>query len=116
MSVVSAKNRPPRHEQLDGRSWQARLLKQTRADLAADLGGTPTAAERGLIDRAGWLTVHLAQLDRRMSEGLALDDPGHYAELSAALAATLGHLGRQDAAPLPGLIPRQGAAPVALSA
>jgi hypothetical protein len=59
---------------LDGRSREGRLVRDTRADLVAHVGGKPSAAERILIERAVQLTLQLALFDRRVAEGRDLDE------------------------------------------
>lgn len=50
---------------LDRRGREARLLQATIDGLLRHLGGAPSIAQRMLVERAGWLTLHLALMDRQ---------------------------------------------------
>lgn len=50
--------------QLDRRSHQARLVRAFREELAAHVGGSPSAIQRVLIDRAAVLQLRIALMDR----------------------------------------------------
>lgn len=54
---------------IDGRTREARLLRETRAALIAHVGGKPSATQAALIERATWLSLRVAQLDARIAEG-----------------------------------------------
>ena len=85
---------------LDGRTWQGRLLRETRANLAAHVGGAPNATQRALIDRCAMLTVHVAELDRSALATGAFSDHAarQYLAWSNTLARTLARLGPAVAA------------------
>jgi hypothetical protein len=53
---------------IDGRTREGKLMQETRAELVRHLGGAPTVAQRALIERAVWMTLHLAVMDRRTAE------------------------------------------------
>lgn len=82
---------------MDGRTWEARLLARVRRDLTEHVGGSPTVTQRVMIDRAAWVALHLAQIDRRTIEALAVPDAGSHAALAASLSSLLGQLDRGDA-------------------
>ncbi|CEF48881.1 unnamed protein product [uncultured bacterium] len=44
-------------------------MRRVRAELTEDVGGRPTAIQRALIERAVWLSLRLAQLDRKIAGG-----------------------------------------------
>lgn len=98
---------PPRKRRpvslaLDGRSWEARLLARTRAELAALIGPSPSVMQAALADRASWLTLHVAVMDAGFSAGRKMgdNDAREYASLSNLLVRTLDRIGR-DAKPAP---------------
>lgn len=86
---------------LDGRSKEARLIARVRRDLLAHLGGAPTAVQRALVDRAAWLSLHVAQLDAKAAGGemLAGRDAKNYSTWSGSLTRALRELGMNAAAP-----------------
>lgn len=53
---------------MDRRTKEARLLRDTRAELTAHLGGNPSATQRALIEQAAQLRLHLATMDRTFAE------------------------------------------------
>jgi hypothetical protein len=84
---------------IDQRTKEARLLRETRASLAARVGN-PSVVQAALIERAAWLTLRLAQLDAKMTEGGAFSDHDNraYMAWSNGLTRTLARLGMQPAA------------------
>lgn len=52
----------------DGRTREARLVRDTRAALIRHVGGSPTIAQRMLIDRVAQLTLRIATMDRKFAE------------------------------------------------
>ena len=100
MTTLGPYSRPKAIAQMDGRTREAKLLRETRADLIAHLGGTATATQRALIDRAAWLTLHVAQLDARTAEGKAMTehDSRHYLAWSNSLTRTLSAIGLKGTA------------------
>ena len=66
---VGPYSRPGPLAKVDGRSREARFLKLIRADLAEHLGGSPSATQRALIERAAWLSLRVAQLDGKIANG-----------------------------------------------
>ena len=85
----------------DGRSKEGRLLNQMRRELAKQLGGNPTAAQRAMIERCAMLQLRVAMLDRKVFDHSFSDyDAKTYIAWSNSLARTLDRLNR-DSAPAP---------------
>jgi hypothetical protein len=84
--------------QPDGRTREARLLRETRARLVAHVGGSPSATQLAQIDRAAWLTLRLAQFDTLRARGEAADDV-LYLAWSNSLSRIMQRLGAPAAAP-----------------
>jgi hypothetical protein len=53
---------------IDGRTREGKLLAAIRADLAAHVGGAPSATQRVLISRAASLSLQLAMMERNAAE------------------------------------------------
>jgi hypothetical protein len=96
-------SRPAVLAKLDQRTKEARILHDTREALTAHVGGSPSAVELALIERACALTLHLAQLDAKMSagDGFTEHDSRYYICWSNALTRTLARLGTKGSAPRP---------------
>lgn len=107
MPKIGPYSRPDALSKMDGRTWEAKLLRQVRDDLAAQLGGSPSAAQRALIDQASWLTLHVEQINLRTAGGKAMTehDSRHYLAWTNALSRTLRHLGLKSAAQPPATLP-----------
>jgi hypothetical protein len=88
---------------VDGRTKEARLMRQLRAELVAHVGRKPSATQRALVERAVWLSLHVAQLDAKAAEGGAMTEHDHrtYLAWSNSLSRTLKLLGWKAAAPKP---------------
>lgn len=85
----------------DGRTREARLLKQMRAALVAHLGGEGrlTPPRRALVERAAMLQLRLAILDAKILDGGFTDhDSRAYLAWNNSLARLLGQLGLEPAA------------------
>ena len=95
MPKLRPHSKPSAYARIDRRTWQGRLLEETRLDLTRHVGGNPSAVQRHLIDRAAMLTLHMAQLDRRTAEGKAFTeyDSRVYLAWSNSLARTLALIG-----------------------
>jgi hypothetical protein len=92
-------SRRHRLAKLDGRTKEAALLRETRARLVAHVGGSPSAVQAELIERAAQLTLKVAQLDAKLDAGAMTDhDHRHYLAWSNTLTRTLAHLGLKAAA------------------
>lgn len=87
---------------MDQRTREARIMAKVRADLSVHVGGKPSATQNALIERAAWLTLHVALLDAKMTapSSLTEHDSRTYLAWSASLVRTLRTLGLQGA-PLP---------------
>ena len=88
---------------LDGRTREAALMRRTRGELTAHVGGQPSATQRALIERAVNLTVRLALMDAKFAAGTGQSDHDSrtYLSWSNALTKTLRQLGLQPAAKRP---------------
>lgn len=88
---------------MDGRTWEAKLLQEVRRDLTEHCGDKPSATQRALIDRAVWLTLYVARIDRRSAEGggMTEHDSRTYLAWSNGLARTLAKIGLKSAAQQP---------------
>lgn len=53
---------------LDGRSKEARLMRDTRDELTAHVGGSPSPTQKALIDTAVQLRLRIAVMDRAFSK------------------------------------------------
>jgi len=117
-------SRPHGLAKLDGRTREAALMRDTRARLIAHVGGSPSAVELALIERAAQLTLKVAQLDAKLDANAMSDhDHRHYLAWSNSLTRTLEKLGMKGAAertrprsPGEGARLRQPASPVAYRA
>ena len=96
-------SRPSVLAKLDGRTREARLLAEVRADLTAHVGGNPSATQARMIERAAWLSLHVAQIDAKAAAGGALTDHDcrTYLAWSNTLTKLLRHLGMEGAATKP---------------
>jgi len=92
---------PKTGAKLDGRTKTARMLTATRRGLLEHIGGKASVTQAGMIDRAAWLTLRLAQYDARTAKGetLTREETACYASLSSSLARILDRLGTQPAPP-----------------
>ena len=79
---------------IDGRSWQGRLLRETKDKLKASAGGLPAALAPMAIERAAMLTLYLAELDRKAlaSGGMGEAMMREYLALSDALSRAMDQL------------------------
>jgi hypothetical protein len=59
---------------LDQRTREARLMRETRAELVRHVGGTPSATQAALIDQLVQIKLRLAVMDRRFAETDAQTD------------------------------------------
>jgi hypothetical protein len=105
MSAIHPYSRPAALAKLDGRTKEARLMRETRAELTAHVGGTPSATQRALIERAAQLTLRVAAMDRKFAETGAQTehDTAQYLAWSNALSRLLRQLGPAVRAPAPDL-------------
>jgi hypothetical protein len=94
-------SRPHILAKLDGRTKEAMLMRRTRAQLIEHVGGSPSAVELALIDRAVALTLRVAQLDAEIAQGEAQSshDHRHYLAWSNSLTRTLAKLDAKKVEP-----------------
>ena len=99
MPALGPYSRPSVLAKLDGRTREARLLAEVRADLTFHLGGSPSATQRRMIERAAWLSLHVAQLDAKVAEGgtMTAHDARSYLAWNNTLTRTLRQLGLKSA-------------------
>ena len=76
-------------------------MREIKADLLAHLGGSASATQMALAERAAWLQLHISQLDATAASGAALTPEASraYLSLSGSLARTLRQLGTYAAPP-----------------
>ena len=58
-SGVGPYSKPATLAKLDGRTREARLMRDTRAALTRHVGGSPSATQRMLVERAATLSLHV---------------------------------------------------------
>ncbi len=88
-------------QKIDGRGVVARRLRAYRDELTEHVGGSPSATERVLIDRAAMLRVQLELMDQRSLKGAPLPDhtARSYIAWSNALRLVLQALGLERRGP-----------------
>ena len=106
MRRIGPHSRPDVLAKIDGRRREARLLQNIRQELTQHVGGAPSATQRALIERAAWLTLHVALMDAKLmeeGEGATLSerDGRQYLAWSNSLTRTLRELGHKGAPPKP---------------
>lgn len=97
-------SRAPALANLDGRSKAGRALREMRAELLKHVGSTPSATQRALVDRAAWLSLHVAMMDAKAIEagGMPTEhDSRQYLAWSNTLTRTLTAIGLKSAAQAP---------------
>jgi hypothetical protein len=67
-------HRPVALAKLDQRTKEARLMRETRAELVAHVGGNPSAVQAAMIERACQLTLRIVAMDRKFAETGAQTD------------------------------------------
>ena len=101
MPVIGPYSRPRTLAKMDQRTREAQILRATRRELTAHVGGRPSATQAALIERAAWLTLHVALLDAKRVQGAASEhDSRTYLAWSNSLTRTLAAMGLA-AAPKP---------------
>ena len=100
---------------LDGRTREARLMRDTRRELVAHCGGSPSATQRQMIEQAVQLTLRLALMDAHFSDTgeLTATDSKAYLGWSNALVRLLARLGLKSASERPRSLQQHLAARVA---
>lgn len=85
---------------LDGRRREARLMRDTAAELTGHLGHEPNPIERRLIDRAAVLALRIALMDARAPDGTMTEKGAReYLAWSNSYVRTLRELSSHAAAP-----------------
>jgi hypothetical protein len=85
---------------MDLRTKHGRLLRSVRAELLAHVGANPSATQKALIDRAAWLSLHVAMLDAKAiaAGGMPTEhDSRQYLAWSNTLTRTLSAIGLKSA-------------------
>jgi hypothetical protein len=59
---------------LDGRTKESHLVRETRAELTAYVGGNPTTVQRALIEQLAQIKLRLAVMDRKFVNTRAQTD------------------------------------------
>jgi hypothetical protein len=94
-TTLRPRSTPADLAKLDGRTREARLMRELRAELVSHVGGKPSATQMALIDQATQLRLRLATMDRDFAE--TGDMTGHdsrtYLAWSNSYARLLRHLG-----------------------
>ncbi len=109
-------SRPVALATLDQRTREARLIRETRAELVRHLGGNPSATQAAMIEQAVQLRLRLAVMDRKFAEGgeQTLHDSRTYLAWSGSYTRLLARLGLEAApAPVVSLADRLAASPAA---
>lgn len=102
MAAIGPYSRPGAIAKLDGRTREARLLREVRAELAEHVGGKPSITERMLIERCAMLTLRLKQMDDKIASGSMTDlDARTYICWSNGLSRSLRLLGFKSAVSAP---------------
>lgn len=92
---------PVRWAGVTARSREGRMIKGTRSDLIAQVGGEPSPAQRIMIERATMLTVQLARMDAKSLADSAMSEHAtrEYLAWSNTLTRLLGRLGLKNTPP-----------------
>jgi hypothetical protein len=99
MSTLTPYSAPNALAKLDGRTREARLMQQVRKELTEHVGGSPSATQRALIERAVNISVRLAVMDQRFAETKTQTehDSRTYLAWSNSLTRTMRALGLKGA-------------------
>lgn len=95
--------RPATLGKRDGRTKEARLVRETRAALVAHVGGEPSVVQSALVEQAVQLRLRLAAMDRRFAETSDQTEGGSkmYLAWANSYARLLRHLGIDGAKAAP---------------
>ncbi len=93
--VVGPYSGPEALAKLDRRTRESRLLEKVRAELTAHVGGAPSATQHALIERAAWLSLRVAQIEKRIAadDAITEHDSRTYLAWSNSLQRALRDLG-----------------------
>lgn len=105
MPAIGPFSRPHTLAVLDGRTKEARLLRDFRAELVAHVGGRPSATQAALIGQAAMLQLRIALMDRAsIGEAVPSEKQGReYLAWCNSLQRLLRQLGKGVAAAAPTL-------------
>jgi len=83
---------------LDPRTSEGLFVKRLREDLTEHLGHEPSAVERIYIDRACWLSLRIALLDKKIAahQDFTLPDTNFYLAWNNSLVRLLARLGLES--------------------
>ena len=102
MPYAGPYSRPESLGKISGRTREGRILKGVRAELAAHVGGKPSATQRALIERAAMLTLRIALMDAKEPDGtLSERDAREYLAWTNTLTRLMRQLGMQGVAERP---------------
>jgi len=93
-------SRPTVLAKMDQRTREARLVRETRAELVKHCGGRPSATQRALIEQAAQIRLRLACMDRTFAESrgtMTAHDSRTYLAWSNSYSRLLRQLGLQGA-------------------
>ena len=93
-------SRPVRLAKLDKRTREYVVLEATRSELIKHLGGEPSTTQLAIIERCGWINLHICMLDAKAADSGALSerDSRQYLAWSNSLVRTIRLLGIKGAA------------------
>jgi hypothetical protein len=96
-------SRPHTLAKMDQRTKEARLMRETRAELTAHVGGKPSATQRALIEQAVQLRLRIATMDRRFATSIEMTqhDSRTYLAWSNSYSRLLRQLGLKATAERP---------------
>ena len=95
MRKLSPYFQPSTLAKLDGRTRESRLMRRLRADLAAHVGGQPSATQRMLIERSVQLSLQIALMEAKPT--LTDHDGRQYITWTNALTRLMRQLGMKGA-------------------
>ena len=102
MPPIGPYSRPDSLAKISGRTREGRIVRGVRADLTAHLGGKPSATQRVLIERAAMLTLRIALMDAKASDGrLSEKDGREYLAWTNTLTRLMRQLGLKGTAQQP---------------
>jgi hypothetical protein len=103
MPRIGPHSRPDKLQIVDGRLAEAKLMARVRAELTQHLGGSPSATQRILIDRAAALSLRIHLMDRESarSGGMSERNGRQYLAWSNALTRVLKQIGLKGVADKP---------------
>ena len=102
MHPIGPYSRPDSLAKISGRTREGRIVRGVRADLIAHVGGRPSATQRVLIERAAMLTLRIACMDAKQTNGVLSEKDGReYLAWTNTLTRLMRQLGMKGAAERP---------------